>query len=188
MAKVLILFFLSVIFIFADDESIFKVVSFAKIKTSETVLQNYEESCGAAALATLMGLFGVQKSEKDILDKTAKTDMLSFAELSNTAKEFGFKSEGYKIDKSVFEKLTFPVIAKIEREKNYPHFVVVINQKGDFVSVLDPNFGQYFISKNEFYELWEKSKKGYILIAVPKGGIANMTFDTKISISNFLIK
>ncbi|MFA6143554.1 MAG: cysteine peptidase family C39 domain-containing protein [Sulfurimonas sp.] len=127
MAKVLIFFFLSVISIFADDESIFKVVSFAKIKTSETVLQNYEESCGAAALATLMGLFGVQKSEKDILDKTAKTDMLTFAELSNTAKEFGFKSEGYKIDKSVFEKLTFPVIAKIEREKDYPHFVVVIN-------------------------------------------------------------
>jgi predicted double-glycine peptidase len=94
--------------------------------------------------------------------------MLSLAELSDTAKAFGFRAEGYKIDKSVFEKLSFPVIAKIEREENYPHFVVVANQEGDFVSILDPNYGRYIIAKNEFYELWEKSQKGYILVLMPE--------------------
>ena len=117
MAKILIIILLSVAAVYAEDGAVFKVASLAQLKTKDTVLQHYEESCGAAALATLMGLLGVHKSEKDVLDKTVKTDMLSLAELSDTAKAFGFKAEGYKIDKSVFEKLSLPVIAKIEREK-----------------------------------------------------------------------
>jgi len=168
MAKILIALCVFAVLACSEDENIFKVTSFAQKKREGAVLQNYEESCGAAALATLMGLFGVHKNEKDVLDKTAKTDMLSLAELSDTAKAFGFRAEGYKIDKSVFEKLSFPVIAKIEREENYPHFVVVANQEGDFVSILDPNYGRYIIAKNEFYELWEKSQKGYILVLMPE--------------------
>jgi uncharacterized protein len=168
MAKILIALCVFAVLACSEDENIFKVTSFAQKKRDGTVLQNYEESCGAAALATLMGLFGVHKSEKDVLDKTAKTDMLSLAELSVTAKAFGFRAEGYKIDKSIFENLSFPVIAKIEKEDNYPHFVVVANQKGDFVTLLDPNFGRYAIAKNEFYSIWEKSQKGYILILMPE--------------------
>lgn len=184
MAKILTILFVFAVLLAAEDESTFAVTSFAKLKAQNTVLQNYEESCGAAALATLMGLFGVQKSEKEVLERVSKTDMLSFSELSDAAKVFGFRAQGYKIDKSSFEKLTLPIIAKIEREKDYPHFVVALNHDGDFVSVLDPNFGRYILSKNEFYDLWQ----GYILIALPQSGMANTIFEAKMPPANFLTK
>jgi uncharacterized protein len=168
MAKILAILLIFAGLLEAEDENAFAVTSFAKLKSQNTVLQNYEESCGAAALATLMGLFGVQKSEKEVLDKVAKTDMLSFSELSNAAKEFGFRAQGYRMDKNSFEKLTVPVIAKIEREKEFPHFVVVINHAGDFVTLLDPSFGRYVLDKEEFYKMWELGKDGYILVALPK--------------------
>lgn len=178
MAKILSSFCLLFAFAFADDDGAFGVVSFAKMKSEGVVLQNYEESCGAAALATLMGLFGVKKSEKDILDKVHKTDMLNFEQLSSIATELGFKAKGYKIDVNSFEKLTFPVIAKIEREKEFPHFVVAINHTGGFVTLLDPNFGRYLAPKTEFYDLWSENKKGYILVVLPQSKILNTGFIT----------
>jgi uncharacterized protein len=169
MAKILTIIFALAVLLVAEDENAFAVTSFAKLKAQNTVLQNYEESCGAAALATLMGLFGIQKSEKEVLDRVTKTDMLSFSELSDTAKEL----QGYKIDKSSFEKLALPVIAKIQREKDYPHFVVAVNHAGDFVTLLDPSFGRYTISKDEFYELWaQEGRKGFVLVALPQNGNA----------------
>jgi uncharacterized protein len=173
MAKILTILLIFAVLLEAEDENAFAVTSFAKLKAQNTVLQNYEESCGAAALATLMGLFGIQKSEKEVLDRVAKTDMLSFSELSNAAKEFGFRAQGYKIDKSSFEKLRLPVIAKIQREKDYPHFVVAVNHAGDFVTLLDPSFGRYTIAKDEFYELWvQEGTKGFVLVALPQSGNA----------------
>lgn len=189
MAKILSYFYLLVAFAFADEGGAFGVLSFANMKSNGVVLQNYEESCGAAALATLMGLFGVKKSEKDILDRANKTDMLNFEQLSGIATEFGFKAKGYKIDVNSFEKLTFPVIAKIERDKEFPHFVVVINHTGDFVTLLDPNFGRYLASKTEFYDLWSESKKGYILVVLPQSKALDISFITpKLPETLFLAK
>lgn len=47
--------------------------------------------------------------------------------------------------------------------------MVVINQKGDFVRILDPNFGSYIASRKEFFSIWDKDDKGgYTLIILPK--------------------
>lgn len=169
MAQVLIRLFLFVALLLdADETTNFKAVPFSVLKLKGTVLQGYEESCGAAALATVMNLYGEKFSEKQILEKASTTDMLSFAEMAKISKEFGFNASGYKIDTAIFESLKVPVIARIDNRENYAHFVVVINHSGDFVSILDPSFGSYVQGKKEFFQWWNEETYGYILVVMPE--------------------
>ncbi|MGH1601421.1 cysteine peptidase family C39 domain-containing protein [Campylobacter majalis] len=54
-------------------------------------------------------------------------------------------------------------------DPRHPHFVIVINHQGDFITILDPSYGKYVSTKKQFYNLWDKNKKGgYALILAPK--------------------
>ena len=152
----------------AEESTNFKAIPFSALKLKGTVMQSFESSCGAAALATMMNFYGAQISEKQILDKASTTDMLSFAQMAKISKEFDFNAMGYKIDTSIFESLKTPVIARIDNRENYAHFVVVMNHSGDFVTILDPSFGSYVQSKKEFFKWWNEETYGYILIVMPK--------------------
>lgn len=91
--------------------------------------------------------------------------MVSFSELSNTLTKLGYENKGYQISRAIFENLTIPVIVKIQNDPRFPHFVVAINHKGDFITILDPSFGEYISSKKQFYSIWDKDNKGgYALI------------------------
>ena len=146
----------------------FKVTPFSVLKLKGTVIQNFESSCGAAALATIMNLYGEKFSENQIIEKASSTDMLSFAQMAKISKELGYNASGYKIDTNIFESLKTPIIARIDNRENYAHFVVVMNHPGDFVSILDPSFGYYVQSKKEFFEWWNEETYGYVLIVMPQ--------------------
>jgi len=169
MAQVLIrLLLLIALTLNAEESTNFKVAPFSALKLKGTILQGFELSCGAAALATIMNLYGEQIGEKQVLDKASTTDMLSFSEMAKISKEFGFNASGYKIDTAIFESLKVPVIARIDNRENYSHFVVVMNHSGDFVSILDPSFGSYVQSKKEFFQWWNEETYGYILVVMPE--------------------
>ncbi len=147
-------------FAFAQEEqNIFAVNPLSKLKTKQTIKQAYEESCGAAALATLLKLHGRDTNE---------TDMLSFAELVKISKAFGYEAQGYRISRDVFEKTKIPLLVLVVREAEFPHFVVAINHNGDFVSVYDPSSGDYIASKRDFYAMWEFASGGFALVVLPK--------------------
>lgn len=168
MAQILILFLLLTSVLVAEESNNYKVSPFSSLKLKGTVLQGYEESCGAAALATIIGLYGKSVSEKEIIEKASKTDMLSFSEMANISKDFGYQASGYKISTDIFEKLTAPVIARVDNRENYAHFVVVANHNGEFVSIFDPSFGYYVQSKKEFFKWWNEETYGYILVVMPE--------------------
>lgn len=165
--KILFIVLLSILNLWAD----FKVKSINELKNENFVKQSYEESCGAASMANLINFFSFeQMSEKDILEFfNQKTDSLSFLELKQVAIKIGYESEGYQLSREDFEKLEVPVIVKIEKDPRFPHFVVIIPYNGDFIKILDPNFGSYISSKSEFYSIWDKDKQGgYALIILPQ--------------------
>ncbi len=164
MAQILIFFFFS-FSLYAND--IFKVKSFKELKYQDLIPQTYEESCGASSLATLMNMYDANVSERDLLRDLNTTDMVNFFDLQNIAKKNGFKAKGYNITPKIFQQLKVPVIARVLRHKDYPHFIVVQNIEGDFILSLDPNNGKRIITKNEFYSVWNKEDKGEILIVVP---------------------
>ena len=150
MAQILAIF-LVISLSFAD----FVVKSFIELKYKDVIKQKYEESCGASAMATLLNLDGNKFSEKDILKNINTTDAISLYTLSLIAKKHNYLSKSYKINLKILKTIKYPIIARIARDKNYPHFVVIKVFK-DFVLVLDPNYGKYALSFDEFNKIWTK--------------------------------
>lgn len=83
MAKILILLLLV-----QQLNSQFIVSSYYEIRNKNVVRQNYEESCGAASIATILNLIDVKRySENDILQKLKQnnnnigTNLISFMQM-----------------------------------------------------------------------------------------------------------
>lgn len=150
----------------------FVVKSYQELKNENLVRQNYEQSCGAASLATMINLIDDENlSEFDVLklmsEQELQTDMVSFADLETVLSKLGYENKSYKINKENLDKLVnIPMIVKIEDDPRFPHFVLIINYKGDFLEVLDPSHGRYISSKREFLRLWDKEGKGGFALLV----------------------
>ncbi|MCX2683898.1 cysteine peptidase family C39 domain-containing protein [Campylobacter sp. MIT 21-1685] len=162
----------------------FVVKSYQELKNQRVVRQNYEESCGAASLATMINLIDKQSfNEFDILktmsEKELYTDMVSFADLEEAVKKLGFQGNSYLINKEILNKLpNIPLLVKIEDDPRFPHFVVIINHKGNYIQIFDPSYGEYISSKRVFYNIWDKNNKGgYALAIVPKKDLENFKLD-----------
>jgi predicted double-glycine peptidase len=172
MAQILIL-----ILLISSLNAEFKVKSLKEMKFDNVTAQSFEESCGASSISTLFNLYDLNTTEKEIIKDINSTNMINFLDLQHISKKHNFKAKGYKIPKSVFEQLTIPVIARILRKAEYPHFVVVQNLKGDFIIVLDPNNGKYLLSKKEFYASWIDRSSNYILVAIPNNYSKSKSID-----------
>ncbi len=164
MVQILILF----IFLINTAYAQFNVKSFSEIKYTNVTKQSFEESCGVSALSSLFNLYGMDTNESMLLKDVNTTNMVNFSDLQRISIKYDFQAKGYKIPKSVFNQLTIPVIARIVRKENYPHFVVILNLEGDFVLILDPNNGKYLMHKNEFFQEWIEKDSNYILVVIPK--------------------
>ncbi|EOC7417820.1 cysteine peptidase family C39 domain-containing protein [Campylobacter upsaliensis] len=153
----------------------FVVKSYQEIKNEKVIRQNYEESCGAASLATLINILDDSNlTESDLLKAMSGqqlyTDMVSFADLNDAVKKLGFQSKSYKIDRKILESIiSVPILVKIEDDPRFPHFVVIINHKGNYLQIFDPSYGEFISSKREFYSVWDRyNKGGFALIINPK--------------------
>lgn len=158
---------------FANTE--FIVQSYQEIKNQRVIRQSYEESCGASSLATLLNILNESNfTELEILktmsESKLNTDMVSFTDLKAAVQKLGFKANSYSLDREILNQLVkIPILVKIENDPRFPHFVVIINHKGNYLQIFDPNYGEYISSKKEFYSIWDRDKKGgYALIVAPK--------------------
>ncbi len=163
MAQILIILSLVHIHLFGN----FKVKSYQELKYQDVTKQTFEESCGASALSTLFKLYKYDVSEIELIRDLNTRYSVDFTQLQEIAQKHNFKAKGYQVSKEIFETIKFPVIARIIRRKEYPHFIVVQNLPGDFVIILDPNAGKFLISKNEFYSFWIDKESNFILIVLP---------------------
>ncbi|HEH3723036.1 TPA: C39 family peptidase, partial [Campylobacter jejuni] len=156
MEKILkILLFLPILALSTKAEWVVK--SYQEIKNERVIRQTYEQSCGASSLATLLNILDDQKKfdELELLKimsgQELYTDMVSFADLNDAVKKLGFQSNSYQINRENLDKLVnIPMLVKIEDDPRFPHFVIIINHKGNYLQVLDPSHGEYISSKSQF--------------------------------------
>lgn len=140
------------------------VRSLLEMRRENVVVQQWETSCGAAALATVLRFqHGVSFGEKEIAEamlqrgdplKVKVRGGFSLLDLKRFADAQGFEGEGYmQLDTDGLMQIA-PAIVPVE-VRGYPHFVVVRGRTGDKVLIADPAFGNRTMDVQAFESAWQ---------------------------------
>lgn len=140
------------------------VRSLLEIRQEKVVVQQWDTSCGAAALATLLKYqHGLAVSEKQIAEgmlrrtsplKVKTRGGFSLLDLKRYADASGLQGTGYM--EVGFEQLIdmAPAIVPIVT-RGYPHFIVVRGHADDKVLIADPAFGNRTMDVQAFERAWQ---------------------------------
>jgi predicted double-glycine peptidase len=140
------------------------VRSLAEIRQANVVVQQWDTSCGAAALATLLKYqHGLAVSEKEIAEAMLRrTDPLkvkvrggfSLLDLKRYAEAHGLEGVGYmQLGLDDLVKMA-PAIVPVD-VRGYPHFVVVRGRADEKVLIADPAFGNRTMDVQVFERAWQ---------------------------------
>ena len=148
-----------------------KVYSWKTQRDWGIVKQNYDFSCGAASLATLLNNFyGLNISEEEILIAMNKREMAaSFYDMQIILPQIGFVSKGFALSYDDLMTIKIPVIVYLNYRRNN-HFSVLTGINAKTVSLADPNWGHITMSKEQFIKSWHTTNQetaGKILAIVP---------------------
>lgn len=144
------------------------VSTFRDRRFERVVRQQYDFSCGSAALATLLTFhYGKNTSESDAFtkmwavgdQKRIKQLGFSLMEMKQYLESAGYKADGFKLTLDRVREIGVPGIALID-VKGYKHFVVIKGVDDRRVLVGDPSRGVISRSRAEFEDHWD----GVILI------------------------
>jgi len=137
------------------------VISMKGLRFQNTIHQQYDFSCGSAALATLLTHhYNYPVSEQQIFremyeqgDKEkVRKEGFSLLDIKNYLTAHGFKSDGYVagVDKLVAAKI--PAIALV-KERGYHHFVVIKGVRDGRVLIGDPSSGTRAVTETQFKQM-----------------------------------
>ena len=150
------------------------VTSWKALRDFRVVKQEFDYSCGAASVATLLnGFYGLDVTEADILGSIEKDAAASFENLAKAVIPYGFKSGGLVVSFDDLKKLSIPVIAYLNY-KGQDHFTVLrgVSKQGN-VAIGDPSWGNRRFRPHQFKKLWETvdnngTPQGKILLIIPQ--------------------
>lgn len=147
------------------------VRSLVEIRHANVLVQKWDISCGAAALATLLTYqHGHPVSEREVAQAMlGKTNPLrvkhrggfSLLDLKRFAESRGFVGEGYKGLSLTDLRSLGPAIVPVVLD-GYPHFVVFRGIVGDRVLLADPGFGNRIIDIALFESSWQE-QMGFVV-------------------------
>lgn len=150
------------------------VTSLRDMPFRQVVRQQYDYSCGSAALATLLRHhYGRNVTEASIFqamfavgdqDKIRRVGF-SLLDMKTHLAALGLKSDGYRQTLQDLALAKAPAIALI-KVGDYRHFVVIKGVRDGKVMVGDPNQGLKLYSLAEFGRVWN----GVVFVIHPDGG------------------
>lgn len=158
------------------------VMSWRDIPFRTVVRQQYDYSCGSAAVATLLRYhYGTQVAETEVFQAMfARGDQerirqvgFSMLDMRAYLQSRGFAAEGLRLSLDRLASLNVPAIALITHA-GYRHFVVVKGIDAEHVLVGDPTFGLQAYTRAEFEAVWN----GVVLaVRTPPEGAAAPGFN-----------
>lgn len=138
------------------------VTSYRDMPFRTVVRQQYDCSCGSAAVATLLRFhFARDVGEAEVFkamyahgdqEKIRKVGF-SLLDLKRYIESQGLKADGFRISLEQLERSSAPVITVIT-VNNYRHFVVVKGAQNGEILVGDPALGLRKYSRNAFAKVW----------------------------------
>jgi uncharacterized protein len=141
------------------------LLSWKELRDRNVVIQRFDYSCGAGALATLMRYyFGDKVAEEEILlsilgrmteeeVRDREKNGLSLLDLKHYAEQRGYQAVGVRLKYASLPKLKGPVLIHLERE-DYRHFAVLKGARGDRIYLADPSRGNIRMSVDRFAREW----------------------------------
>ena len=138
------------------------VTSLKEIKFRKTTRQQFDFSCGSAALATLLTYhYDTPVTEKEVFEKMFLTgdqakirqQGFSMLDMKRYLATRGFVGDGFQqpLDKLLDAKL--PAIVLIS-DRGYNHFVVIKGAEDGRILLGDPSSGARSVTRERFMELW----------------------------------
>jgi uncharacterized protein len=139
------------------------VRSLLEIRRENVIVQQWDASCGAAALATLLTFqHGDAVDEKTVAQGMLRSTTplrvrhrggFSLLDLKRYADSRGFRGEAYRdaapADLEDFKPAIVPV-----NLTGFPHFVIYRGRVGDSVLIADPGFGNQVLPAATFEAAW----------------------------------
>jgi len=169
--------------------------SMKDLRDTNVIKQQFDYSCGAAALATILryGL-GDSVTERDVLqqlfrllppDELQTTLMQGFSllHLQRVAQARGYRAEGFRLEPRFLAQLDGPVIVFIQ-PRGYKHFAVLRGINDDRVFLADPSLGNVRMPIYRFLDDWldKSSGTGIIFVVEPTSGGSNRNSPLNLSI------
>jgi predicted double-glycine peptidase len=170
---IVFLFFIFITETSAYERGLVKMKSWKGLRDHGVVKQKKDDTCGAAALATVLQMYGVVATEEEILKESAKEGWLSFEDIRASALKRLFRAAGFAGNLDLLRKLQYPVIVFLVPEKGAEHFSVVYKMDEKKVYLADPEWGRVSIEMSRFERLWrtrEGNLYGRFLLILPKEG------------------
>lgn len=139
------------------------VTSIRQARTARTLVQQYDFSCGSAALATLLTHhYGRPVSEAQVFEQMfaqgdrqkIQKEGFSLLDMKRYLAGQGFTADGFEEPLDKLAAARVPAIVLIN-ENGYSHFVVVKGLERDRVLIGDPASGTRAIARADFDALWK---------------------------------
>jgi predicted double-glycine peptidase len=142
------------------------VRSLLEIRRANVIVQKWDVSCGAAALATLLTYQHADPVDEETVARgmLRRTDPLrvkfrggfSLLDLKRYADGRGFKANAYRsLQMEDLERFA-PAIVPINAH-GYPHFVIFRGRMAGSVLLADPAFGNRVINVEQFERIWQQN-------------------------------
>jgi uncharacterized protein len=140
----------------------FPVASMRELPFRTVIRQEFDNSCGSAAVATLLTYhFERPTTEHEAFlamwetgDKEhIQREGFSLLEMKLYLESIGYKADGFKVSLDKVQRVGLPVIVLIET-RGYRHFVVVKGLRNGSVMVGDPARGLMKMEKEDFQKVW----------------------------------
>jgi predicted double-glycine peptidase len=149
-----------------------------QVRFDATVRQQYDFSCGSAALATLLSFhYGVVVSEQEAFEQMfrdgdqAKIRQQGFSllDMQRFLATRGFRADGFELPLEKLVESKLPAIVLVS-DKGYNHFVVIKGVSDGRVLLGDPSSGARTVPLDQFREMW--TSKLLFVIHGYKGAVA----------------
>jgi len=139
-----------------------RVVSLREARFQTIILQQYDYSCGSAAVASLLTYhYGRPSKEEDVFKSMFATgdqekiqrEGFSLLDMKTHLARQGLNADGFKVSLDRIAELGVPVITLINTG-GYRHFVIVKGMDNDEILLGDPAQGVLIVKKDRFQAAW----------------------------------
>lgn len=154
------------------------------LKYQNLTRQQYDYSCGSAALTTLFNNYFNHGFREDQVmqglikfgerERIVKDRNFSFLDMKRLSNALGYAAGGFKAEYKDILELDKPAIVPIEYA-GFSHFVVIKAAVDGHVFVADPSLGNISFTEKRFNEIW--ANKVLFLVFEKKGQIPTNKFE-----------